>query len=453
MTVLVGLPRRLRQHAFPRWLGFLLLLFTAGCQDRPSRPSEFPLRPLLYTNTDASTQAPDLDGWNMWTSGEDPTIFPIEDANEPTLDANRTELTLHDPTDLIRSAYIASAHGNPTKLQALIMSADDLQHIARMSAQSAETRYGHLQAGMTIFYEQFHSSSLTDARPDGLAGLIQPTHIQLGLPRLIDGSLTRDESQAEMYATNTLSMHILGTNIDFDVQFPRIIRDSAGEWKFAESPRVSPTWENFRRPGLALNPVLLNAEHAPFPFDVGNYWHYELKRIPRTGDVSSDDIEPTRSLGYRDTVQRVYDATLYQIVTMRRTFADPARSPETRNLLVTARHIYACNNTCYQNRANLNVLLNYMSAETPRFVFEHHESNNWGKGGRHSVQPQRSQAREEDVITVPAGSFSKAMHVFPTANPDGESIYFQKRIGILREEHIHGDVIEQSNLVQYRILR
>lgn len=432
----------------------LLCVSTIGCDTDPERFSEPPLRPLLYTEAGSIEQPFEREGWEAWTTiGGDPHIFPssVTRSNYEPLEADGFDL--HTPEGLIRTAYYAATHGDLLTLQSLTLNEEGLQRIARIPASRVEQRYVSVQKDMQDFMQSFRPDSPTDARPDGLSGLIQPTAIERGLPRKIDGSLVPSSDEAEMYSSNRLRIHVLGSSIDFDIYFPRILKDEDGLWKFSEGPVVSDIWHNVRRPGLDLKPALLKGEHAPFPFDVGNYWHYEMKRIPLDGSISDEDISPTRSLAYRDTVSDIYHGNIFQIVTLRRTFSDPARTPQTRRLLVTARHIYTCSPMCHQRRSNLRYLLDYMSRSTPLFVFPVHRTLNWREGGREGGHTTRMAERSEKSIIVPAGSFKNSIRIHPTARGETEVIYFEEGIGILREEHRDGETLEQANLVQYRILR
>lgn len=425
-----------------------------GCDAGPASHSEPPLRPLLYTEAHNVDEGFERDGWEMWTTeGFDPHRFPSSATRSTQEALDDDSFDLHSPEGLLRTAYYAATHGDLQTLERLTLDADALRSVARIPTRLVDDRSAALQQSMKDFMHSFHPESATDARPDGLSGLIQPTAIELGLPRRIDGSLVQDDADAEMYSSNRLRIHVLGSSIDFDIHFPRLLKDEDGEWKFSEGPVVSDIWHNVRRPGLDLKPALLRGEHAPFPFDVGNYWHYEMKRIPLDGSVAADEVSATRSLAYRDTVSDVHNGTIFQIVTLRRTFADPARSPQTRRLLVTARHIYTCSPMCYQRRGNLRYLLDYMSRTTPQFVFPADRTLNWREGGRDGGRTTRKAERLEEEIVVPAGSFRQSARIEPTTRGENEVLYFQEGIGILREEHRDGDTLEQANLVQYRILR
>src|SRR5690625_7530254 len=109
---------------------------------------------------------------------------------------------------------------------------------------------------MQIFLQSSRPYSPADQRPYGLSGLVQPTAIELGLPRRIDGSLVATADEAEMYSSNRLRIHVLGSSIDFDIHFPRILKDADDQWKFSVGPVVSDIWHNVLRTGLCLLPAL-----------------------------------------------------------------------------------------------------------------------------------------------------------------------------------------------------
>lgn len=449
--VFSNLPQLVRHLALPLIAGSIGL---PACDNAPRQAPDPPLRPLLYTEGSDQEDILDMEGWEIWTHPEvDPHAYPSSVPRAPATTPSEEAFDLRSPEGLIRSAYYAATHGDLETLEGLILKKDELRSVARIPQSQTEARHRSLQNSMQNFMLSFRPESATDARADNLSGLIQPTAIELGAPRRIDGSVVSSVEEAEMYSSNRLRIHVLNSSIDFDVRFPRILKDEEGLWKFSEGPVVDNTWHNFRRPGLDLKPALLQGEHAPFPFDVGNYWHYELKRIPLNAQEDAEEIPPTRSLAYRDTVSDVHNGNIFQVVTLRRTFADPARTPQSRRLLVTPRHIYPCTQMCYSRRNNLRFLLQYMSRTTPTFVFPATQTLSWRQGGHRDGRTTRMADRSEEAIVVPAGSFNNSVRITATTGAGSQVVYFQEGIGVLREEHRDGDTVEQANLVQYRILR
>lgn len=444
-------PRPVRHLALPM---LALSIGLPACDNAPQQSPDPPLRPLLYTEWNDQETPFDLEGWEIWTTpGLDPHAYPSSVPRAAATPTNEEAFDLRSPEGLIRTAYYAATHGDLDTLQGLALAEDQLRSVARIPQSRVAERYAALQESMRTLMLSFRPESATDARSDNLSGLIQPTAIELGSPRLIDGSLVDAADDAEMYSSNRLRIHVLSSSIDFDVRFPRILKDEDGLWKFSEGPIVDTAWHDFRRPGLDLKPALLQGEHAPFPFDVGNYWHYELKRIPYGAYDEAEEIPPTRSLAYRDTVSDVYNGNIFQVVTLRRTFADPARSPQSRRLLVTPRHIYECTPMCFSRRTNLRFLMQYMRRTTPSFVFPATQALSWREGGHQDGRTTRMAERSEDVLVIPAGSFNNSLRITPTTGAGSQVIYFQEGIGVLRQEQRDGDTLEQANLVQYRILR
>lgn len=424
----------------------------SACNDSRTPRSEPPLRPLLYTENHVGL--PDLPGWELWTEPNlDPHAYPGIAAERRHQRAVGDAYDLRSPEGVMRAAYEAATRGDLDRLLALALDEQGLITYARVPIARAPERHEALTRSLEAFMRHFRPDSATDARPDGLSGLIQPTAITLGAPRTTDGAIVEDRDAATMYSANTLRVHVLSSTIDFDLRFPRLLKTDEGDWKIAEAPTVSDTWEAFRRPGLDLKPELLDAEHAPFPFDVGNYWHYEVKLVPLDGTTAADDVAPTRALAYRDTVSEVFHGSVYQVVALRRTFSDPARSPETRQLLVTTRHIYPCSGECYRRRDNLNFLIGYMGRTTPLLVSPSLRSHGWREGGRAGGRTTRVAEVSPVPIIVPAGSFNQVVHIRRADGGTGSSVYFTDGIGILREEQRQGAVLQQANLVQYRILR
>lgn len=427
-----------------------------GCDSSPR--VEPPLRPLLHTeNGDDEPRAPE--GWEAWLDTHyDPHAFPSE-VFDPNAEDDEQRYDLKTPDGLIYAAYDALSRGDTAALLALSLDEEGLITLARVPNARGAERAENLRLSLRSLVQSFHPESATDARPDGLSGLIQPASLALGPPRYVDGKLAESMDVAEMVSGSLLRVHILGSSIDFDVRVPRLLRDADGRWWIGEPLQVSDTWESFRRPGLALKPELLMAQHAAFPFDVGNYWHYEVKSIPLDGSTRQEDVQPTRALSYRDTVSDVHNGSNWLVVSLRRTFADPARTPETRHLVITARHIYPCTNECWRRRQNLTFLVGYMTRTTPMLIQPAMRTQSWREGGRAAGtgraggRATRVAELSDQTLVVPAGAFSQSVLIRDADGGTGPTIYFSNGVGILREERRQGATLHQANLVQYRIFR
>ena len=449
--------RNPRKNTRLRSLAVLAALLATGC-DQPTRGTP-PLRPMLHTEVeDPQTVAPP--GWEEWTDASvDPHRYPGTDGAVLAVeDDDAFELTT--PEGLIYSTYNALTKGETARIHALALDEDGLVSFARVPSNRSEERAEALQEALASLARGFFPESSTDARPDGLASLIQPALLTLGPPRNVDGAIVPSLAEADMVSGSTLRVHILGTSIDFEIQFPRLIKDSDGRWWLSEAPRVSNTWSDFRRPGLDLKPELLLSQHAAFPFDVGNYWHYEVKVLSAGNAANADDVQPTRALGYRDTVADIYNGSSWLVATIRRTFADPARTPQTRYLLVTTRHIYPCTLECYRRRSNLTFLLGYMSRTTPFLIQPATRTQSWREGGRVTSGARAGRERATRVaelqpseIVVPAGAFAQNVLLRAADGGTGPSFVFVNGVGIVREEQRDAAGIQQANLVQYRIFR
>lgn len=428
-----------------------------GCDER--RPSEPPLRPLLHTEN-GNTEAVAPPGWEDWLDTSlDPHALPGFVPQEYGRGAE-VQYELTSPEGVIYAAFAALTRGDTTTLLSLALDEEGLVTLARVPSARGAERAESLRKSLAEMVRAFHPESATDARPDGLAGLIEPSSLVLGAPRMIDGKIADSLESAQMISSSVLRIHVLNSTIDFDIRIPRLIKDLDGRWWIADAPQVSETWTSFRRPGLDLKPELLMAQHAAFPFDVGNYWHYEVKTVPLAGQVKPEDVQPTRALSYRDTVSDVFNGTNWLVVSLRRTFADPARTPEIRHLIVTPRHVYPCTTECWRRRENLTFLVGYMGRTTPLIIQPALRTQAWREGGRVTGTARSGNQRATRVaelnsepMVVPAGAFEKSVQIRDADGGSGPTIHFANGVGILREERRDGATLHQANLVQYRIFR
>lgn len=444
------------QHRLARALRLALCVAAlTSCQNKAPR-HEPPLRALLHTEN-GQTEATAPAGWEEWLDRDtDPHNFPGYHPERAHGEAQSFELTT--PEGVIYAAYDALIRADVRALQALALDSEGLATLARVPNNRSEERALELQNALQSLVRGFHPDSPTDARPDGLSGLIQPAVLTLGPPRTVDGKIAESPEAATMISGSVLRIHILSSTIDFDIRIPRLLKDPDGRWWISDALSVSDTWAAFRRPGLDLKTELLLSQHASFPFDVGNFWHYDVKVIPQDGITKAEDVQPTRALGYRDTVSSIYSSGNYLVATIRRTFADPARPEQTRNLLVTPRHIYPCSTECYRRRTNLTFLLGYMGRTTPLQIQPAMRTQSWREGGRSdtrggSGRTIRIAELSTEPFVVPAGAFARSVQIRWADGGSGPTVTFTDGVGILREEYREGGSIYQANLVQYRIFR
>lgn len=438
-----------------------------------------PLRPLLYTQG-GDTDNEGIPGYEPWQDESlDPIAWPpvarADGMNARGMAQQRFDIST--PEGTIRAAFSAATRGDEDALRTLMLGAEGLEEFAQYSPAGAQRRAQELEAGIQDFIRAFRDASPADRRDEGLSSILQSADILIGAPRLVTGEIVDDRAQATMHSTNALRVHILGTNIDFDVRFPRLIRGPEANWYIAEPPSVSATWERFRTPGLDLKPELLRSENTPIPFEVGNYWQFEVSRLetapaPRAVDAESpgeerteedadaarsqDNLQPwrpQRDLAFRDTVSDVHDGGNYLVVSIRRTYTDRRRTPETTHLLVTPRHIYPCNRACFRDRSNITNLLNYMNDTVPLWVFPLRDERVWGPGGVDGRASARTTTAEGGGIDVPAGNYAPAWTSRELRAQGIDRVTISPGVGPVRILRSQAEGIFDARLSDYRILR
>lgn len=458
-------------------LSLCFLACFAGCQggDEATEP---PLRPLLYTQgNEAEEQV--IPGYEPWQNeGFDPIAWPplLSEGNAEASFEEQQHFDISTPEGTIRAAFSAATRGDEDTLRSLMLGPEELEEFAQYSPAGAQRRAQELEAGTREFIRAFRDASPADRRDEGLSSILQSADILVGAPRLVTGEIVDERAQATMHSTNALRVHILGTNIDFDVRFPRLIRGPEGNWYIAEPPSVSATWERFRTPGLDLKPELLRSENTPIPFEVGNYWQFEVGRLNTApaqhiedgegsteqepgaaeADPQEDAIErwsPQRDLAFRDTISDVHDGGNYLVVSIRRTYADRRRTPETEHLLVTPRHIYPCSRTCFRDRSNITNLLNYMNDTVPLWVFPLRDERVWGPGGVDGRASARTTTAEREGIEVPAGNYAPAWTSRELRAQGIDRVTISPGIGPVRILRSQPEGIFDARLSDYRILR
>ena len=439
-----------------RWRATTALMFSmilGACGNETASPSgPPPLRPLLHTEG-TPVQESSIEGYEEWTRFDQDPVAWVSDRVEASTRFARRDLSAwlrETPEGTIVHAFAAMVQGERRAWDEFLFEAPTLATTARMGESTANARAEVIRAGFAAAAQSFSAPSPTDARTDGLLSILQPTQVTLGPPRLIDGAIVQNPDEAVMYNTNTLLIHIVGTNIDFEVRFPTLLRDPEGVWRIGAPPSVGDTWNTIHELGLDLKPELMNVEHAPLPLVVGNYWHYDVGELV---PGEPDSWVPDRLLSFRDSVARIDDRGLYRLVTLRRTWADEARPAAERTWLVTPRQVYLCDSSCRSRAGDLSWLLGYTRRQVPLYRFPLADGQAWGALGRTGGQVRRRTDERTDPVTVRAGHFPNAVRVRSGGSSADEYTAVVPGVGIVELTEGSGAGLVLGRLRDYRILR
>ncbi|MCA9298667.1 MAG: hypothetical protein KDA28_06350, partial [Phycisphaerales bacterium] len=273
------------RRLWPIALTLLLSAGATGCKREPIT-TEPPLRPILYTEAPPETTI-SLPGFEEWiTEGYDPVAFPSEHLTVLAQDVPRESqeaYALDTPEGLMMAAVDALLHQDEEALRRCMFEPEMLSTSARMGLDTAREEAAEILAESLETMAAFDPGPPSQARPGGLGELLEPGQLVLGRGRNIDGSLAERHDVPVMHWGSEMSIHLIGTNVNFTVRFSKLLIGEDGLWRLAAAPTVDSTFIAFRAMGMDLKPEMMDVEHAPFPLAVGNYWQYRTRR-PGTGE-------------------------------------------------------------------------------------------------------------------------------------------------------------------------
>lgn len=426
----------------------IALTLSSASSCRPEhRPEEIPLRPLLHTEPREGTTLPE--GFGLWTSDIDPVAWPSRFLSSAAVTSGSLNLMqATTPDRLVLDAYYALVNGEEDRLMRHLFSPEELSAAARMGSDTALTSSEAIASEVAALYAAFNSGPVSQRRAGGLANLLEPGQVTVGRPRSLDGSAVPAEA-AEMHWGSEMSFRVRGTELNFTLRFPNLLVGSDGLWRLRSAPDVDARFVTWRRAGFDLTPAMMENDHAAFPVDVGNYWHYSTRRPGPLGDEG----EPDRQGSYRDEVASVESFPGYRYARLRRSYDDTSVSSERYSLLVTPLRVYSCDRECASRRANAAWILAYAHREIPLLQLPLSPGDGWGPGGRQSsANPVRVMAETEEVST-PAGVYVQALPVVRSTSRGRQTRFFVPSVGFvsIRTESATSTIIEE--LTDVRILQ
>lgn len=419
------------------------LVLSTGCGRGTSSPDP-PLRPLLYTEP-AEGAGSTIEGYEEWNHAVlDPVAFPGSAQSQPgELPAESRKLLSDTPANAVRSILDTLRSGTVDELESLIPPAELLEEKLRLSPERAAARAESLRESLQQLYADIHPLARPEYRRSNWSSLLQITQVDIGPPRAVDGSIV-DSEEAHMYDTNRASMHLVGTDVDFLIRFPRLFLDDNDQWRVGGTPSASDNYRLLLEFGFDQKPELMQSDQAGLPFRKGNYWDYQIEH-KRDGVWTE-----RRGRGFRDSVEEIEDHNLYRVITIRRTYRSPDRPDQRRVFLQTPTRLFSCDSSCVRASDSLDALLRRVRNLDPLIVFPIDPSENTDNS-REETRP--STARVDEQYEVPFGLFDKAFKFHRGGTEHDPDIYVRAGIGVLSYEWREAGVLQRAALRSMRILR
>ena len=427
----------------------LILTSVIACRSRPV-PDAPPLRPLLHTQAPAGVER-EIRGYEEWLDpNTDPTAWPTEfQTSSVTNAAVSVGGPAMTPEALILDVYVALTTGDADRVARHLFDVEGLAEASHMSRETATRTAQEIGDATMATLGIFTNGSRSDERAGGLAAQLQTEQLVVGRGRNVDGSAADGDQVPIMHWGSELTFTLRGTETQFVLRFPNLLRDGRGIWRLRAAPTVDQRFRTYRNLGLDLKPELMDVEHAPVPLGVGNYWHY---RTRRPGALAEDEYGVLTRDGYRDAVTEVLDHGGYRVVRFRRMFDDPSRQSERFAYLITPRRLYVCERECQRRAGDFEWVLNYAARRTPLMVFPLERGEGWSVGGEAGRDNDYRVDPELQAVSVPAGNFGDAYEISRSTTRGRQTSFFVPGIGIVLRRTTSTVETTLEELVAFRIL-
>ncbi len=438
------------RRIFPLITSTLLL----GCPPSETAVDE-PLRPLLYTEAPVSANGPPTGYEPLVDPAYDPTAWPTvySSVSPNELGADLSLIQATTPDRLMLDVFYALLDNDRARMMRHAFAPEMLATAARMGEEAAGEAAEQTRAGLDELLTAYNSGSASQRREGGLRELLEPGQIEVGRPRDIGGAQTEPEL-AVMHWGSELLVHVRGTNIDFALRFPNILRGSDGLWRLRRAPTMDDRFTTWRAAGFDLKPAMMQNEHAPYPVDVGNYWHYRTRRPGLGAEGGSDSTYGVlTNLGFRDEVSSVEEFVGYRIARIRRIYDNPSITSERDALLLTPLRVYDCDRECVRRREDASWVLDYAHRTTPLLVFPLIHGEGWGPGGRPQNSNRYRVGAEPEPADVPSGVYP-ASYAIASSTPRGRATrYVVPGVGVVLRRLESTTETHLEELIEYRILQ
>jgi hypothetical protein len=387
----------------------------------------------------------DIEGYEDWTRGTgDPVAFPGSYQSSPGEQTAPAEKVLIDtPTHLIRSVTEFLRSGEDVDIQTFLPESSLIEDKLRLSESGAVQRVEAIRRSLQELREDIHPQAEPEFRRSNWNTLLQITQIELGPPRAVDGSIV-DPGEAHMYDTNRVSLHLVGTDVDFLIRFPRVFRGDDNNWYLGSPPVSSSTYDLLLTFGIDQKAELMRSNQSGFPFRKGNYWDYRIEK-QRDGEWVEQ-----RGKGFRDIVDDIEDHELYRIITIRRTFRSPDERDERRVYLQTPTRIFPCDRSCRRATGSLQNLLGRLRTRDPIMVFPLRRLTDERNSNDGDAPPS---TELETSYTVPYGVFDGVFKLHRNGTERQPDLFVRSGTGILAYHWREAGENYRAALRAMRILR
>jgi hypothetical protein len=456
---------------------------------RPTKAEQRPLQPLIYTERpDLSVEAAAVRERRLMrqllegssASGNWGDLEAVSETKRPTLT---------DADQLGEAMFDALVERDEGLWDALFVAPADYAGMVHLDLDKSREFVDDVQAKSRETWESFEPGRASEAREDGLEGLLEFASLELGEGRTVGGSVAEDDEPVAQHWGNVLELRLSGTDVHFELRISKILyvahprhRPNQPMLGLASAVQMSSQLEVYLRAGLHLKPELLETREYPYPLAVGNFWRY--RRSPADGPADEADGSASKpadseeldaenaaysGLTATETLLEVTSVDRHgswRLVTLRRSYNDENLTTYNQHWLVLPRRIYRCSSVCRTHSDDLGWLLSYLDQQTPIFRFPMNLEDGWGEGGQSADASAVFEVGADwSDVDVPAGNYANTVAIEgtgPLALIDGfyrgreQTRYFAHGRGVVRRvlgsraDGSRGRVVER--LVESRIM-
>ncbi len=391
-----------------RGLGRLFfVLWLSGCSDVSPEPSQWPMRPLVYTeNPDLTPESAAVNEGRLTRA----LLRGAKGAGWGAMQAKPADLPELDSLNALgRATFDALVKHDETLWDHVFVPVEAYAALVHMDAGPAQVFVDGIQGRSRSLWDVFEPPSLSEARPDGWAGLFEFVEFVPGDGRKLDGKSANSDDEIAQYWNGRLTIRYLPGDTTFDLPVAKILRvDGEKNYYYLGSPiQVDSRLKVLIASGMHLKPELMRSDEYPYPLQVGSFWRYSRYPQGHEDDVVDPQVMATAVVVEVVSVDR-FDTL--RLIRLRRSYNDTSLTKADEWWVATPRRIYVCDRGCRGHVQETSWMLAYFAAQAPIYAFPLQADQRWGAGGYTSASPVFT-TRAGQAMDLPGGVFPSTIEV------------------------------------------
>ena len=391
-----------------RGLGRLFfVLWLSGCSDVGPEPNQWPMRPLVYTeNPDLTPESAAVNEGRLTRDllrgarGAGWGAMQTKPADLPELDSLNA---------LGRATFDALVKHDETLWDHVFVPVEAYAEMVHMDAGPAQVFVDGIQGRSRSLWDVFEPPNLSEARPNGWAGLFEFVEFVPGDGRRLDGKSANSDDEIAQYWNGRLTLRYVPGDTTFDLSVAKILR-VAGEKDhyYLGSPiQVDSRLKVLIASGMHLKPELMRSGEYPYPLQVGSFWRYSRYPQGHEDDVVDPQVMATAVVVEVVSVDR-YDTV--RLIRPRLSYNETSLTKADEWWVATPRRIYVCDRGCRGHVQETSWMLAYFAAQAPIYAFPLQADQRWGAGGYNSGSPVFT-TRAGQAMDLPGGVFPSTIEI------------------------------------------